>query len=145
MRWLGRALLSLLIAFGGVAAGGAEELNPTTTAVRYVYTRSVEPKLYGWIQEEVSDEWFDGEVPKLCHVCDNVYRHAVDNGSIIVRGTENMHNRRILAQMMGVEAFLVIIARQYGDTIRIEAALHGLEAEAPRFSKNLEWSKPWFD
>ena len=111
----------LLLVFGSALESRAEELNPETTAVRYVFASSVERQLYGWIQEEVADEWFDGDVPKICHVCDNVYRHATDNGSIITRGTQNMHNRRILAQMMGVEAFLVIIARQYGETVRIEA------------------------
>ena len=135
----------LLLVFGSALESRAEELNPETTAVRYVFASSVERQLYGWIQEEVADEWFDGDVPKICHVCDNVYRHATDNGSIITRGTQNMHNRRILAQMMGVEAFLVIIARQYGETVRIEAALHDLATETPRFSKHLEWSRPWFD
>jgi len=44
-----------------------------------------------------------------------------------------------------VEAFLTIIARQYGDTFRIEATLHDLATETPRFARHLEWSRPWFD
>ncbi len=142
-KWI-TSLLPLLLVVG-VCEVRAETLNPETTAVRYVFSSSVEPQLFGWIQEEVSDEWFDGEVPKICHVCDNVYRHATDNGSLITRGTENMLNRKTLAQMMGVDTFLTVIARQYGDTIRIEVVLHDLSTEAPRFSKHLEWSRPWFN
>lgn len=142
-KWI-TSLLPLLLVVGACKVR-AETLSPETTAVRYVFSSSVEPQLFGWIQEEVSDEWFDGEVPKICHVCDNVYRHATDNGSLITRGTENMLNRKTLAQMMGVDAFLTVIARQYGDTIRIEVVLHDLSTEAPRFSKHLEWSRPWFN
>ena len=55
----------------------AEEkpLNIQTTAVRYVFTQSVERQLYPWLQEEVVNIWFESKIPKSCHICDNVYRY----------------------------------------------------------------------
>ena len=61
-------------------------MDPGTTAVRFVYSREIDRKNHGWIEEQVFDEWFDGEVPKICHICDNVYRYPVDNGSLVTRG-----------------------------------------------------------
>ena len=45
----------LLLVLGSALESRAEELNPETTAVRYVFASSVEPQLYGWIQEELHD------------------------------------------------------------------------------------------
>ena len=43
-------------------------LDPGTTAVRFVFSREIERKHHAWMEETVFDEWFDGEVPKICHI-----------------------------------------------------------------------------
>ena len=123
----------------------AEEqiLDLQTTAVRYVFTASVERKLYTWLHEEVANTWFDSNIPKSCHICDNVYRYPVDNGSVVTRGVQNLTNRKRLATILEVNDFLTVIVRQSGEAISIEAALHNLEQEEPLWAKVLEWSKPW--
>ena len=123
----------------------AEEkpLNQQTTAVRYVFTTSVERTLHPWLQEEVANTWFDGNIPKSCHICDNVYRYPADNGSVVTRGVQNMLNRKRLAAILEVQEFLTVIVRQSGEAISVEAALHNLEQEEPLWAKVYEWSKPW--
>ena len=123
----------------------AEEqtLDHQTTAVRYVFTASVERELHPWLQEEVANTWFDNKIPKSCHICDNVYRYPVDNGSVVTRGVQNMTNRKRLAAILEVNDFLTVIVRQSGEAISVEAALHNLEQEEPLWAKVFEWSKPW--
>ena len=123
----------------------AEEqpLDHQTTAVRYVFTASVERELHPWLQEEVANTWFESKIPKSCHICDNVYRYPVDNGSVVTRGVQNMINRKRLAVILEVNDFLTVIVRQSGEAISVEAALHNLEQEEPLWAKVLEWSKPW--
>ena len=123
----------------------AEEkvLNIQTTAVRYVFTQSVERLLHPWLQEEVSNTWFEDEIPKSCHICDNVYRYPTDNGSAVTRGVQNMINRKRLATILEVEEFLTVIVRQSGEVLSIEASLHNLKQDEPLWAKVFEWSKPW--
>ena len=123
----------------------AEEqtLDHQTTAVRYVSTGSVERELHPWLQEEVANTWFDSKIPKSCHICDNVYRYPLDNGSVVTRGVQNLTNRKRLAAILEVNDFLTVIVRQSGEAISVEAALHNLEQEEPLWAKVFEWSKPW--
>ena len=123
----------------------AEEqpLNQQTTAVHYVFTQSVERVLYPWLQEEVADTWFESNIPKSCHICDNVYRYPTDNGSVLTRGIQNMINRKRLATILEVEEFLTVIVRQAGEVLSVEASLHNLEQEEPLWAKVFEWGKPW--
>ena len=123
----------------------AEEqtMNHQTTAVRYVFTASVERELHPWLQEEVANTWFDSNIPKSCHICDNVYRYPMDNGSVVTRGVQNLTNRKRLAAILEVNDFLTVIVRQSGEALSVEAALHNLEQEEPLWAKVLEWSKPW--
>ena len=123
----------------------AEEqtLDHQTTAVRYVFTASVERELHPWLQEEIANTWFDSKIPKSCHICDNVYRYPVDNGSVVTRGVQNLTNRKRLAAILEVNDFLTVIVRQSGEAISVEAALHDLEQEEPLWAKVFEWSKPW--
>ena len=123
----------------------AEEqtLDHQTTAVRYVFTTSVERELHPWLQEEVANTWFDSKIPKSCHICDNVYRYPVDNGSVVTRGVQNLTNRKRLAAILEVNDFLTVIVRQSGEAISVEAAMHNLEQEEPLWAKVFEWSKPW--
>jgi len=123
----------------------AEEqpLDHQTTAVRYVFTASVERELHPWLQEEVANTWFDSIIPKSCHICDNVYRYPVDNGSLVTRGVQNLINRKRLATILEVNDFLTVIVRQSGEAISVEASLHNLEQEEPLWAKIIEWSKPW--
>ena len=118
-------------------------LDHQTTAVRYVFTSSVERELHPWLQEEVASTWFDNKIPKSCHICDNVYRYPFDNGSVVTRGVQNMTNRKRLAAILEVNDFLTVIVRQSGEAISVEAALHNLEQEEPLWAKVFEWSKPW--
>ncbi|MDG2066636.1 MAG: hypothetical protein P8L36_16815, partial [SAR324 cluster bacterium] len=74
--------------------GEEKQLNQQATAVHYVFTKSVERVLYPWLQEEVADNWFESNIPKSCHICDNVYRYPTDNGSVLTRGVQNMINRK---------------------------------------------------
>ena len=123
----------------------AEEqtLDHQTTAVRYVFTVSVERELHPWLQEEVANTWFDSKIPKSCHICDNVYRYPLDNGSVVTRGIQNLTNRKMLAAILEVNDFLTVIVRQSGEAISVEAALHNLEQTEPLWAKVFEWSKPW--
>ena len=123
----------------------AEEqtLDHQTTAVRYVFTASVERELHPWLQEEVANTWFDSKIPKSCHICDNVYRYPLDNGSVVTRGIQNLTNRKRLAAILEVKDFLTVIVRQSGEAISVEAAMHNLEQEEPLWAKVFEWSKPW--
>ena len=123
----------------------AEEqtLDHQTTAVRYVFTASVERELHPWLQEEVANTWFDSKIPKSCHICDNVYRYPLDNGSVVTRGVQNLANRKRLAAILEVNDFLTVIVRQSGEAISVEAAMHNLEQEEPLWAKVIEWSKPW--
>ena len=138
-------LLVLIFLLVSPASLLAEEkpLNQQTTAVRYVFTTSVERTLHPWLQEEVANTWFDGNIPKSCHICDNVYRYPADNGSVVTRGVQNMLNRKRLAAILEVQEFLTVIVRQSGEAISVEAALHNLEQEEPLWAKVYEWSKPW--
>ena len=123
----------------------AEEkpLNIQTTAVRYVFTQSVERLLHPWLQEKVADTWFENNIPKSCHICDNVYRYPTDNGSVVTRGVQNMLNRKRLATILEVEEFLTVTVRQLGEVLSVEASLHNLKQDEPLWAKVLEWSKPW--
>ena len=136
-------VLIFLLVFPASLPSEEKTLNQQTTAVRYVFTTSVERTLHPWLQEEVSDTWFDGNIPKSCHICDNVYRYPVDNGSVVTRGVQNMINRKRLAAILEVQEFLTVIIRQSGEAISVEAALHNLEQEEPLWVKVYEWSKPW--
>tara|TARA_B100000686_G_C16556711_1_gene845567 strand:- start:257 stop:715 length:459 start_codon:yes stop_codon:yes gene_type:complete len=121
-----------------------QTLDHQTTAVRYVFTTSVERELYPWLQEEVANTWFDSNIPKSCHICDNVYRYPVDNGSVVTRGVQNLTNRKRLASILEVNDFLTVIIRQSGEAISVEASLHNLKKEEPIWAKVFEWSKPWW-
>ena len=88
--------------------------------------------------------WFENEIPKSCHICDNVYRYPTDNGSVVTRGVQNMINRKRLATILEVEGFLTVIVRQSGDVLSIEASLHNLKQDEPLWAKVFEWSKPWW-
>ena len=123
--------------------GEEKQLNQQVTAVHYVFTKSVERVLYPWLQEEVADNWFESNIPKSCHICDNVYRYPTDNGSVLTRGVQNMINRKRLATILEVEKFLTVIVRQSGEVLSVEASLHNLEQEAPLWAKVFEWGKPW--
>ena len=138
-------LLSVICsAFYPLTITGEEKpLNQQTTAVHYVFTQSVERVLYPWLQEEVADNWFESNIPKSCHICDNVYRYPTDNGSVLTRGIQNMINRKRLATILEVEEFLTVIVRQSGEVLSVEASLHNLEQEEPLWAKVFEWSKPW--
>ena len=141
-----KALLFKMILFAVLTYSlFAEEqpLDHQTTAVRYVFTASVERELHPWLQEEVANTWFESKIPKSCHICDNVYRYPVDNGSVVTRGVQNLTNRKRLAAILEVNDFLTVIVRQSGEAISVEAALHNLEQNEPLWAKVLEWSKPW--
>jgi len=138
-------ILSVLFvaAFSAFISAEEKPLNIQTTAVRYVFTQSVERALHPWLQEEVADNWFESNIPKSCHICDNVYRYPTDNGSVLTRGVQNMINRKRLATILEVEEFLTVIVRQSGEVLSIETSLHNLEQEEPLWAKVFEWSKPW--
>ena len=136
-------VLIFLLVFPASLPAEEKPLNQQTTAVRYVFTTSVERTLHPWLQEEVANTWFDGNIPKSCHICDNVYRYPADNGSVVTRGVQNMLNRKRLAAILEVQEFLTVIVRQSGEAISVEAALHNLEQEEPLWAKVYEWSKPW--
>ena len=136
-------VLIFLLVFPASLLAEENPLNQQTTAVRYVFTTSVERTLHPWLQEEVANTWFDGNIPKSCHICDNVYRYPADNGSVVTRGVQNMVNRKRLAAILEVQKFLTVIVRQSGEMISVEAALHNLEQEEPLWAKVYEWSKPW--
>ena len=136
-------VLIFLLVFPVSLLAEEKPLNQQTTAVRYVFTASVERTLHPWLQEEVADTWFDGNIPKSCHICDNVYRYPADNGSVVTRGVQNMLNRKRLAAILEVQEFLTVIVRQSGEAISVEAALHNLEQEEPLWAKVYEWSEPW--
>ena len=136
-------VLIFLLVFPASLPAEEKSLNQQTTAVRYVFTTSVERTLHPWLQEEVANTWFDGNIPKSCHICDNVYRYPADNGSVVTRGVQNMLNRKRLAAILEVQEFLTVIVRQSGEAISVEAALHNLEQEEPLWAKVYEWSKPW--
>ena len=136
-------VLIFLLVFPASLSAEEKPLNQQKTAVRYVFTTSVERTLHPWLQEEVVNTWFDGNIPKSCHICDNVYRYPADNGSVITRGIHNMLNRKRLAAILEVQEFLTVIVRQSGEAISVEAALHNLEQEEPLWAKVYEWSKPW--
>ena len=120
-----------------------QQLNQQNTAVRYVFTQSVERELHPWLQEEVANTWFGSNIPKSCHICDNVYRYPIDNGSLVTRGVQNLINRKKLASILEVQSFLTLIFRQVGDVISVEASMHNLEKDEPLWAKVIEWSKPW--
>ena len=136
-------LLNFLIIYPAVIYAEEELLNQQMTAVRYVFTDSVERELYPWLQEEVAKTWFESNIPKSCHICDNVYRYPSDNGSLVVRGIQNIVNRKRLATILEVQSFLTVIVRQSGETLSIEASMHNLTKEEPMWARVLEWSKPW--
>ena len=119
-------------------------LDPGTTAVRFVYSREIERKNHGWIEEQVFEEWFDGEVPKICHICDNVYRYAVDNGSLVTRGLRSMINRKKLAEILEVREFLMVLVRRVAGEFQSESFRYDLSSEAPFSSKVEQLSEPWF-
>ena len=136
-------VIIFLLVFPASLPAEENPLNQQKTAVRYVFTTSVERTLHPWLQEEVANTWFDGNIPKSCHICDNVYRYPADNGSVVTRGVQNMLNRKRLAAILEVQEFLTVIVRQSGEMISVEAALHNLEQEEPLWAKVYEWSKPW--
>ena len=137
-------LMILLVLLPNSAFSEEQTLDDQTTAVRYVFTVSVERELHPWLHEEVANTWFDTNIPKSCHICDNVYRYPVDNGSVVTRGVQNLTNRKRIASILEVNDFLTVIVRQSGEAISVEASLHNLEQEEPLWAKVLEWSKPWW-
>jgi len=136
-------VLIFLLVFAASLLAEEKPLNRQTTAVRYVFTTSVDRTLHPWLQEEVANTWFDGNIPKSCHICDNVYRYPADNGSVVTRGVQNMLNRKRLAAILEVQEFLTVIVRQSGEAISVEAALHNLKQVEPLWAKVYEWSQPW--
>ncbi len=133
----------LNFAFSSFILAEEKPLDEQKTAVRYVFTQSVERGLHPWLQEEVADTWFDSKIPKSCHICDNVYRYPADNGSVLTRGVQNIVNRKRLATILEVEEFLTVIVRQSGEVLSVETTLHNLEQDEPLWAKVFEWSKPW--
>ena len=119
-------------------------LDPGTTAVRFVFSREIERKHHAWMEESVFDEWFDGEVPKICHICDNVYRYPVDNGSMITRGLRNMINRQKLAEILEVREFLMVLVRRVAGEYQAEYFRYDLSVEAPISTRVVKLSEPWF-
>jgi len=132
-----------IAAFPALLSAEEKPLNIQTTAVRYVFTQSVERLLHPWLQEEVANIWFESNIPKSCHICDNVYRYPTDNGSVVTRGVQNMINRKRLATILEVEEFLTVIVRQSGEVLSVETSLHNLKQDEPLWAKVFEWSKPW--
>ena len=132
-----------IAAFPAFLSAEEKPLNIQTTAVRYVFTQSVERLLHPWLQEEVANIWFESNIPKSCHICDNVYRYPTDNGSVVTRGVQNMINRKRLATILEVEEFLTVIVRQSGEALSVETSLHNLKQDEPLWAKVFEWSKPW--
>ena len=132
-----------IAAFPAFLSAEEKPLNIQTTAVRYVFTQSVERLLHPWLQEEVANIWFESNIPKSCHICDNVYRYPTDNGSVVTRGVQNMINRKRLATILEVEEFLTVIVRQSGEVLSVETSLHNLKQDEPLWAKVFEWSKPW--
>jgi hypothetical protein len=132
-----------IAAFPAFLSAEEKPLNIQTTAVRYVFTQSVERLLHPWLQEEVANIWFESNIPKSCHICDNVYRYPTDNGSVVTRGVQNMINRKRLATILEVEGFLTVIVRQSGEVLSVETSLHNLKQDEPLWAKVFEWSKPW--
>ncbi len=133
-----------VLSFQSTAAVAQAPFDPERVALRMVYDRGVEHKHHQWIGEKVQDRWYDGAAPKICHICDNVYRYPVDNGSIVTRGLRNLINRKQIAQVLEVDNFLTVIVRKNGERFRIESYKYDLEQEAPRATQVLEWSEPWF-
>ena len=123
---------------------GQVSLDPGTTAVRFVYAREIDRKNHGWIEKQVFDEWFDGEVPKICHICDNVYRYPVDNGSLVTRGLRSMINRKKLAEILEVREFLMVLVRRVAGEIQVENFRYDLSIEVPVSTKVQKLSEPWF-
>jgi len=119
-------------------------LDPGTTAVRFVFSREIERKHHAWMEETVFDEWFDGEVPKICHICDNVYRYPVDNGSMITRGLRNMINRQKLAEILEVREFLTVLVRRVAGEFQAEYFRYDLIKEPPVSTRVVKLSEPWF-
>ena len=132
-----------IAAFPAFLSAEEKPLNIQTTAVRYVFTQSVERLLHPWLQEEVANIWFESNIPKSCHICDNVYRYPTDNGSVVTRGVQNLINRKRLATILEVEGFLTVIVRQSGEVLSVETSLHNLKQDEPLWAKVFEWSKPW--
>jgi hypothetical protein len=132
-----------IAAFPALLSAEEKPLNIQTTAVRYVFTQSVERLLHPWLQEEVANIWFESNIPKSCHICDNVYRYPTDNGSVVTRGVQNLINRKRLATILEVEGFLTVIVRQSGEVLSVETSLHNLKQDEPLWAKVFEWSKPW--
>jgi len=132
-----------IAAFPAFISAEEKPLNIQTTAVRYVFTQSVERLLHPWLQEEVANIWFESNIPKSCHICDNVYRYPTDNGSVVTRGVQNLINRKRLATILEVEEFLTVIVRQSGEVLSVETSLHNLKQDEPLWAKVFEWSKPW--
>ncbi|MEC8236676.1 MAG: hypothetical protein VX063_03240, partial [SAR324 cluster bacterium] len=97
-----------------------------------------------WMEETVFDEWFDGEVPKICHICDNVYRYPVDNGSMITRGLRNIINRQKLAEILEVREFLTVLVRRVAGEYQAEYFRYDLSVEAPVSTRVVKLSEPWF-
>ncbi len=137
-------LAIVLIPLGSVLQ--AEVLmNAQTTAVRYVFTASVEREHYSWLKKNIANQWFSGESPKICHICDNVYRYPTDNGSVLTRGVLNMMNRKKLAAIMEVKTFLSVVFRQTGENIQVERTLYNLKKNDPVSAKVFQWSKSWLN
>ena len=119
-------------------------LDPGTTAVRFVFSREIERKHHAWMEETVFDQWFDGEVPNICHICDNVYRYPVDNGSMITRGLRNMINRQKLAEILEVREFLTVLVRRVAGEYQAGYFRYDLSVEAPVSTRVVKLSEPWF-
>ena len=119
-------------------------LDPGTTAVRFVFSREIERQHHAWIEEQVFDEWFEGEVPKICHICDNVYRYPVDNGSMVALGVRNLINRQKIAEILEVREFLTVSIRNVAGEIQAEYFRYDLSIEAPVSTKVQKLSEPWF-
>lgn len=83
-------------------------------------------------------------MPKLCILCDNVYRYSADNHSILTRGLKNMTNRRRLAQLLEVNEFLSVKVKKIGSKVQAEYQRYDLNTEDPVETRVSQLDKPWF-
>ena len=97
-----------------------------------------------WIEQEVIEQKFNGNMPKICHICDNVYRYPLDNGSLITRGIRNLINRKKISEILEVEEFLTVIIRRIGGEFHAEYFRYNLSKKEPISSNVVKLSKPWF-
>ena len=144
LKWEGVLGLAVLFVLQPLTLTAQTLLDPETTAVRFVFGREVGQESREWIQEYVFDEWFGGTIPKICHICDNVYRYPLDNGSIVTRGLMSLINRSKLSEILEVREFLTVMVRRVGRDFHAEYFRYDLSSEEPVSTRVEELSEPWF-